>query len=252
MAVGRLRRGQVQASGGDRMAAGAEPNRPLSRSELASCTERVLRRGRGAKPAILLVGWGGRRLIVKDFAQAPWLVRNLYGRWIVGNEARIYARLEGVQGVPAFRGRVDAFAFAVDYVDASSLKARPRRSLPAAVFDRLGELQAALHRRGVVHLDAHQRKNILLTADGQPWLVDFATSLYLGTGWVGRKLLVPLLAPADRVGLQKLKARYCAERLPRVERRAHRLRWALGWLWPHTLLRRVRRALRRRARRRPR
>ncbi len=210
----------------------------------------MLRAASGAKPAILLVNWAGRRLIVKDFAGNSFLLRHLYGRWIVGNETRIYHRLDGVEGVPAFHGRLDAFAFAVEYVEARNLKAYRRRTLEAAVFDRLAALQAALHERGVVHLDAHQRKNVLLTADGRPFLVDFATSRCFGTGWLARRVLVPLFARADRLGLAKLKARYCIERLAPHEARGHRLRLALGWLWPPAAIRRIRRILRRRARRR--
>lgn len=225
---------------------------PLTRSDLPRHTQRVLRDARGAKPAILLVERAGRRLIVKDFAHAPWLIRHTYGRWIVANETRIYRHLAGVEGVPAFRGRIDGFAFAVDFVDAADLKLRRRKSLPGRVFDRLAELHAALHERGVVHLDAHQRKNILLTGEGKPFLVDFATSLYLGRGWFSRRALIPLLAQADRLGLQKLRARYSADRPPPDEAQRHRIRWLLGWLWPYTALRRLKRIIRRRARRRAR
>ncbi|HUT37658.1 MAG TPA: hypothetical protein VNE39_29525 [Planctomycetota bacterium] len=229
------------------MAAAPAENRPLSREDLASCTERVLRHATGAKPAILLVVWAGRRLIVKDFAENAWPLRHVYGRWIVANEARVYSRLAGVEGVPTFRGRLDALAFAVDYIEATSLKAHRRRSLPAAVFDRLAALQASLHERGVVHLDAHQSKNVLLPPDGGPFLVDFATSLRLGGGWVARRLLTPFFAHADRLGLQKLKARYCADPLTPAEARRDRILRVLGWLWPHTAFRRLRRRARRRA-----
>lgn len=151
-------------------------------------------------------------------------------------------------GVPAFRGRIDAFAFAVDYVEGATLKSLPRKSLPGNVFERIAALHGAIHERGVVHLDSHQKKNILLAADGQPHLVDFATSIYLGSGWLGRRILVPLLAPADRLGLHKLKVRYCSEPPPPAEARRRRLVWAIGWLWPQTALRRLKRIRRRRAR----
>jgi len=249
--TGSLTRGLAASDDGWHMTpAPAEPTPLLSRAHLAASTERVLRRATRAKPAILVVRWAGRRLIVKDFAQNPWLLRHTYGRWIVAHETRIYARLAGLGGVPAFRGRLDGLAFAVDYVEASSLKAHRRGTVPAAAFDRLAELQAALHGRGVVHLDAHQSRNVLLTPEGSPFLVDFATSLGLGRGWLARRLLVPFFARADRLGLQKLKVRYCSERLSRSEARRHKVLWALGWLWPHTAVRRIRRFLRRRALRR--
>ena len=229
------------------MASAADAIQPLSRADLASSTERVLRPSVRAKPAILLVRWGGRRLLVKDFSRNSWLLRHTYGRWIVAHETRIYTCLQGVAGVPAFRGRLDAFAFAVDYVEATSLKALTRGTVPAAVFDGLAALHASLHKRGVVHLDSHQCSNILVTAEGDTFLVDFATSLRLGTGWLARRLLLPFFAWADRLGLRKLKARYCSEPLAPREARSHRLLRALGWLWPFTAVRRLRRGWRNRS-----
>ncbi|MBM4032876.1 MAG: hypothetical protein FJ291_13960 [Planctomycetes bacterium] len=232
------------------MSPGAVEPRPLRREDLASCTEEVLRRPHGAKPAIVLVRWEGQRLIVKDFGHAPWLVRQLYGRWVVARESRIYRLLDGMAGVPRFRGRLDGLAFAVDYVDAPSLGAKRRNSVPAVVFERLGSLLATLHGRGIVHLDSHQRRNVLVASGGEPFLVDFASAQHLGRGWLSRRVLMPLFARADWLGLRKLKAKYCTERLAGVEARSHRLLWTLGWLWPYTALRRIRRILRRRMRRR--
>ncbi|MBM4037374.1 MAG: hypothetical protein FJ290_02570 [Planctomycetes bacterium] len=230
------------------MASAGDESPPLSRADMASCTERVLRPSVRAKPAILLVRWGGRRLLVKDFSRNSWLLRHIYGRWIVAHESRIYAAMAGLAGVPAFHGRLDAFAFAVDYVEAKSLKTLGRRTVPAAVFDRLAALHASLHERGIVHLDSHQCSNILVTPQGEAFLVDFATSLRLGTGWLARRLLLPFFAWADRLGLRKLKARYCSEPLAAAEARSHKLLWALGWLWPFTAVRRLRRAWRKRRR----
>jgi predicted Ser/Thr protein kinase len=227
----------------------AGEKRALTRENLAACTERVLRHAAGAKPAILLVRWAGRPLIVKDFSGNGWLLRHIYGRWIVAHETRLYTQLDGVAGVPVFRGRLDAFAFAVDYVEATTLHAHRRKAVPASVFDRIGELQERLHERGVVHLDSHQAKNILVTAAGEPYLIDFATSLYLGSGWLGRHLLVPFFARADRIGLLKVKARHCSEGFRPHEARRHRLLHLLGWFWPHTAIRRLQRRRRRRLRR---
>jgi len=228
------------------MPAPTADNPAVRRDHLADSTERVLRPASGAKPAILLVRIGGRQAIVKDFSRNAWLLRNIYGRWIVAHESRIYSHLDGVEGVPAFRGRLDAFAFATDFVGGRTLKALRRRSLGSEVFDRLAALHRALHSRGVVHLDSHQKRNILLAADGQPCLVDFATALYLGSGWLSRRVLVPLFAWADRLGLHKLKVRYCADAPKPAEARRGRLLYAIGWLWPYTAGRRLRRIWRRR------
>lgn len=225
----------------------------LSQESVHDSTEQVLREGRGAKPAVVVIRQGGRRAVVKDFSAAPWAIRQTYGRWLVGRECRIYRRLADTPGVPAFRGRLGPFAFAVDYVEGRTLKDTERADLRPEVFERLDQVFDAIHRRGVVHLDSHQKTNILLASDGQVYLLDFATALYLGTGALGQRLLVPLFGRPDRWGVLKLKARYCPNALTTAERR--RLTWGerLAWLWPpqwvRALAKRWRRARRQRAER---
>lgn len=205
---------------------------PLSRHTLADNTTRVLRDATRTKPAILVVRCVGGPVVVKDFAPTSWLVRHTYGRWLVGRECRIYRRLEGVEGVPAFHGRLDALAFAVQFVGGHTLKDIDNDDIGADAFDRLAGVFDAIHARGVVHLDSHQKTNILLAPDGQPHLIDFATALYLGTGWLGRRVLVPLLGRPDYWGLLKLKARYHPDTLSDAERRRLARGELLAWLWP--------------------
>ena len=223
----------------------------MTRASLAAATERVLRPASGAKPAILLVRSGGRRVIVKDFSECSGFTRRFYARWLVGRETRVYARLAGMPGVPAFRGRLDAFAFAVDYIEGATLKDLPHSDIPAAAFAELATLIRSLHARGVIHFDCRQKTNVVLTPDGRPHLVDFASAVCVGTGWLGQRLLVPLLGWADWSGMRKLKARYRPETVTPEDARTVRQAAWLGWLWPPTLLRRLARRLRRRARRRP-
>lgn len=214
---------------------------PRCREDLAGCIERVIRPASRAKPAILLVRCGDHRVVVKDFSKNGWLLRNLYGRYIIGHESKIYRQLDGVEGVPVFHGRLDAFAFSVDYVEAETLKRLGYGVPQPESFERLARLFGSLHERGVVHLDAHQKTNVLLDEDGRPYLMDFATAMYLGRGWLARKVLVPFLSRADWRGWLKLKARYCPEALTPAERRRWRLMSVLGMLWPWTLIRRLRR-----------
>ena len=219
----------------------ADDKLPRCRADLAGCVERVLRPASRAKPAILLVRCGGHRVVVKDFSQNGWLLRNLYGRYVVAHECRIYRQLDGVDGVPGFHGRLDAYAFAVDYVEGVTLKRLGYEGTRPESFDRLARLFEALHARGVVHLDAHQKTNVLVDAEGRPHLMDFATATFLGRGWLARRVLVPFLGRADWRGWLKLKARYCPEALTDGERRRWRLLSLVGLLWPITLVRRLRR-----------
>ena len=213
----------------------------LRREDLPRLVLRVLRPATRVKPALLLVRAAERRLVVKDFSPAAWLVRR---------ECRIYARLAGVEGVPAFRGRLDPFAFAVDHVDGATLKAVPGRDVPPDTFERLRAVFGRIHGRGVVHLDSHQKTNIMLSPDGRVHLLDFATALYLGRGWLARRVLVPLLGRPDSWGVLKLKARYCPDALTAAERRRLRRAEALAWFWPPQWFRWLAKCLRRPRRRR--
>ena len=221
----------------------------LRREDLPRLVLRVLRPATRVKPALLLVRAAERRLVVKDFSPAAWLVRHTYGRWLVRRECRIYARLAGVDGVPAFRGRLDPFAFAVDHVEGATLKDVPARDIPADAFERLRAVFGRIHGRGVVHLDSHQKTNIMLSPDGRVHLLDFATALYLGRGWLARRVLVPLLGRPDSWGVLKLKARYCPDALTHSERRRLRRAEALAWLWPPQWFRWLGKCLRRPRRR---
>ena len=216
-------------------------NPPQCRSDLAGCVEEVIRPASRAKPAIVLVRCGGHRVVVKDFSENSWMLRNIYGRYIVAHECKIYHQLDGVEGVPHFHGRLDAHAFAIDYIEGRTLKRLGYEQPNPRTFEQLSRLFDDLHARGVVHLDAHQKTNVLVDRDGRPYLMDFATALYLGRGWLARTVLVPFLGRADRRGWLKLKARYCPEALTAGERRWWRLLTAVGLLWPMTLVRRLRR-----------
>ena len=94
--------------------------------------------------------------------------------YILGDQDTVSAfRLAGVEGVPAFHRRLDTYALAVEYVEGETLKDLSRQEIETAVFDRLAELFDRLHARGVVHLDSHQKTNILLTPAGQVKVADF-------------------------------------------------------------------------------
>jgi len=217
--------------------------RVLTRATLAECTERVLRHASKGKPAIVLARVGDQLVLVKDFGPNHWYYTIMYGRWLVMRECRIYRLLDGVPGIPRFRGKIDSLAFAVDYIDGQDLKKVARKTLRPETFDQLEGLLEAIHARGVIHLDAHQKKNVLLDAEGRPYLVDFATAVYLGTGWLARRLLVPFFGSVDRAGYLKLKGRYCAGALTPLERRHRRFVRVAEWIWPPTTWRKICRKL---------
>jgi RIO-like serine/threonine protein kinase len=103
----------------------------------------------------------------------------------------------------------------------------PKGTLQVETFDRLAATVAAMHARGVVHLDLRQRRNVLVDDGGIPRVIDFSAALVLPPGgWRLRRL-----AAVDVSGVLKYKRRFLpgsltaeeTERLRRVER------WRRWW-----------------------
>lgn len=180
---------------------------PLRRHELPGRTRRILNRGRFANPDVLLVEGARGLVVVKDFAPRSWWVRALWGRWSLARELRAYHALGGHPAVPRLLGRIDAQAFAVEYRPGRVLSRRVRRRLPAAFWDRLDAAIAAMHERGVVHLDLRHRSNILVDADARPILIDFGSAQCFRSGGLGARWLLPLLARIDRSAVAKWRQR---------------------------------------------
>ncbi len=158
----------------------------LSRDELAARTVECLNRGNRRNPDVLLVDLGGRRAVVKDFAPRGPLVRATLGRWIHGREVRAYERLAGLAAVPRFLGWIDPLAFAVEYRPGRRISRHLLEDASPEFADALEEAVAAMHERGVVHLDLGHRSNVLVDAEGLPVLIDFGSALCLrpGSPWV--------------------------------------------------------------------
>jgi hypothetical protein len=91
-------------------------------------------------------------------------------RLLLRREREALRALDGLAGVPRLVGHERTF------LDRTWIEGTPlheARSLPEDFFDRLDELVAACHARGVCHNDLHKEQNILVARDGYPALVDF-------------------------------------------------------------------------------
>ncbi|NUN52806.1 MAG: hypothetical protein HUU06_08475 [Planctomycetaceae bacterium] len=197
---------------------------PLRREDLDRLREGFLGKRRWYRPLVHLLRLpDGGKAVVKDFLPCPWFLRWTYGRLLTGREVRAYARLDGLEGVPRFLGRLDGYAFAVEWVEGRDLGKCPKGSLGAETFDRLAATVEGMHRRGVLHLDLRQRRNVLVDGAGVPRVIDFSSGFTVDPeGWWGRFLL-RRLGPKRRFLPDSLTPDETA-RLARLER------WR-GW-WP--------------------
>ena len=204
---------------------------PLRRDEIAARARGTLGKRRWYRPLVTVIETeDGRKAVVKDFLSCPAFWRWTYGRLLTGREVRAYKSLSGVPGVPEFLGRIDAYAFAVAWVPGLDLGKCRKGSLGPEVFDRLAATVAEMHRRGVLHLDLRQRRNVLVD-NGLPHVIDFSSGLVVNPeGFLGRRLL-RWLGPVDRSGVLKYKRRFLPDSLTEDETRslARLSRWRRWW-----------------------
>ncbi len=128
---------------------------------------------------IVRVTRGGFDLAVKTPSGRgiAWQAR----RFSLRREFRAYRRVAGVAGFPRCFGLFGGCHLAVEYVDGALLKhASPAD--PEQFFDRLRQIITAMHDRGVAHGDLKSRKNVMVTGDGRPVIIDLGTAIVRKTG----------------------------------------------------------------------
>lgn len=181
----------------------------ITRQNVASHRLRRLHTGKSAAQAhVDLLEIRGVRFVLKDFYHHHPLVRFLWGRHIIAREWRNYKRLEGIPGIARALCRLDEVSFIMEYIEGRRLPHRHEAKPVLAVFERLKQLTRAMHERGMTHGDL-RRKNILVTAEGQPYLIDFAGAFSLkGRGNFFTRALFSRLKKVDDITVLKLQHHY--------------------------------------------
>jgi serine/threonine protein kinase len=97
-------------------------------------------------------------------------------------EHRAYRRLADVEGFARCFGLFQRRYLALEYLQAQPLKqaAPPDRD---RYFGRLLQVIENMHRRGVAHGDLKSRHNVMVSADGNPVIIDLGTAVVRRDGW---------------------------------------------------------------------
>lgn len=181
------------------------PAAPFTRREFEALPRELLRDGRSANACVWRVRVGGSSWTVKDFSRRSWCVRTLIAPALIGRELATLSRLRGVDGVAQSAFRLDHSAVAMEYIAGTAIcDVDPKRITPD-YLRRLEALIAAIHRRGVVHLDLRGGGNVIVRPDGTPALIDFQTALFI-EGLPAR--LARMLEALDFSGAYKKWLRY--------------------------------------------
>lgn len=204
----------------------------LTRSDIPSVFSGYVKKGAWNKADVLLVSLDEGRFAVKDYAGKAFPVRWI-GAMQLAREVRAYSRLEGVAGVPRFHGRLDRHAIVLEYVGGIRLpKFHRRHGGVPRVAERIRELLDRVHARGIIHGDLRSRDNILVTAGGDLYLIDFSSAAVFPPGSWRRRVVFPRLARAEQRALLKWKVALAPGELTRDELASHRRFKRLRRLWP--------------------
>jgi predicted Ser/Thr protein kinase len=144
------------------------------------------------------------------------------GRLLARREAHFLSRLAETGFVPQLcgavwaEGRLLPNAVARKFIDGHALKCRERTS--DEFFGRLREVLQAIHAYDVAYVDLHKHENVLVGADGRPYLIDFQVSFGLMPTWWGRsrpaRLALQMLQRMDDYILTKLHRRHRRDQCP--------------------------------------
>jgi hypothetical protein len=184
-----------------------------------------------SKADVLVHAVDGRKIALKDYGARPFIARQTVGRLLVRRECRAYLAAGACPGLASFLGRIGPFALATGWIDATPLAELPPGLVSDAVFDRLDDVIAALHARGIAVADLHHR-DVLVGGDGSVHVVDLAAAYVAGvapSGW--RKRIFDRLRAQDRLAAARMRARFTgrseAEALAQLDPGTVRL-WGVG------------------------
>ena len=207
----------------------ADTLKGITRESISRYVVRRLHDGRSiAQANIELLEINDKFFVLKDFHDHHPLVRSVWGRRIVAREYRVYRRLSGMEGIPRVLGRLDEYAFIMEYIEGNRIPHRRDNDLFPAFFNRLKNLVKCMHERGITHGDL-RRKNVLVTPDKRPFLIDFAGAFCLkGKGNCLTRAIFRRLKKVDDLTVLKIQDHLLPGTLtPEENRELKRVPWYL-------------------------
>lgn len=214
--------------------------RELLPEHIDALTAQVLRPGEVSRPDVRLIVLGERRYVLKDYARNSTWFKRAMGAYLVVREMSALTRAQGIDGVPTLGPSAGPFAVVTEYLDTQSVLEAPAEMMTEGFFERLRGAVESLHTRGVAHGDLKNLSNILVSADGQPFLVDFTSAFTTGSNPIAA-LIFPLLCEDDLKAILKLKQRRAPQLLSEADEQTlvHRSRAERFFRWARQYVRRL-------------
>jgi serine/threonine protein kinase len=183
----------------------------------------ILRKPSNTRPSIWIIQENGIRAVIKDFSTTGFLYRNSIGRLLIWRESTAYKRLKGLKGVPSFYGTVNGLALILEEIPGNDLEMiKDKKSLSKDFYQELRNLVESIHQRGLIHGDLKRAPNILLSDNGKPYIVDWASSISKWEfGFFPFNRIYQRLIQADFNAIVKIQLKHCPETISAKEKRRY-------------------------------
>ncbi len=157
----------------------------------------------GYQGSVYLYDDNGYKLVIKQAGGG--LLTGWLHRLMLHREARVYAKLADVEGVPHSPGLLDGNYLVLEFVEGRSLKAE-RRDLQnsEAFYAALRTIITACHSAGVAHGDLKRKDNVIVDSYEQPHVIDFGTAV-MRDGSLFDRMMYPLVVRFDLNAWIKVK-----------------------------------------------
>ncbi|MBC2715064.1 MAG: hypothetical protein HF978_07115 [Desulfobacteraceae bacterium] len=153
--------------------------KPFTRKDLATGEFKIISKGRWGNADLYQFQRGQKIWVVKDFSPCPPFIRKTWGRFMVKREFQALQKLKGIKGIPAEPFLLDVYAVCYRFMPGTTLKETPSELIGDDYFFQFENIVQMMHQQNMVHLDIRNQRNILVTDDGEPALLDFQSSLNL-------------------------------------------------------------------------
>ncbi|NOY22190.1 MAG: hypothetical protein GXO70_01600 [Acidobacteria bacterium] len=201
----------------------------ITRNFLDGAKKRFLLHGKKRQADVYVVNLEARPVVVKDYSKKGTLTR-WYGAYTLWRERRNYEFLQQFDFVPRLLGRIDRFAFAMEYVDGPTVAELECQPEFCFLPGKLENVVQELHRKRFFHLDLRKRGNVM-SRDGQVILIDFASSVRFSKWNPLYWLMRPLFRYVDVSAVIKWRSFICPDSLSEKDRKfLRRFEW-IRMLW---------------------
>lgn len=170
----------------------------------------------------------GRRVVLKVGRVASFfgLPLSWIGHLLAWHESRVFQRVEDIDIVPRFTGRIGNNGLTHEFVPGHELQRGEH--VRDDFFERLKAGLEEIHRRGIAYVDLEKPQNVLVGDDGGPWLFDFQISccwpFQRGASFPPFRWLLRRLQHSDLYHAEKLRRRCRRDLMTEEEIEASRQR----------------------------